>query len=100
MAGSIDVSPGISLTPSSTQQTLATNYITDFDYVTQYLPETDKDEFSRYGNRTINGFLRNVGSAEIPFASAVVNVIVITSAVATPPIAVNTTVTFVGVVIK
>jgi hypothetical protein len=69
MAGSIDVSPGISLTPSSTQQTLATNYITDFDYVTQYLPETDKDEFSRYGNRTINGFLRNVGTAEIPFAS-------------------------------
>lgn len=69
MAGSINLSPGVELTPSSVQQALQTNYITDFDYLTQYLPETDKNEFEGYGNRTITGFLRNVGTAEIPFAS-------------------------------
>lgn len=69
MAGSINVSPGVELTPSSVQQALQTNYITDFDFLTQYLPETDKNEFEGYGNRTITGFLRNVGTAEIPFAS-------------------------------
>lgn len=69
MAGSISLSPGVELTPSSVQQALQTNYINDFDYLTQYLPETDKNEFEGYGNRTITGFLRNVGTAEIPFAS-------------------------------
>jgi hypothetical protein len=69
MAGQIDVAPGVQLTPSSVQSTLQSNYLTDFDYLNQYLPETDKNEFEGYGNRTITGFLRNVGTAEIPFAS-------------------------------
>lgn len=69
MAGTINASPGVDLTPSSVQSTLSTNYITDFDFLNQYLPETDKNEFEGYGNRTITGFLRNVGTAEIPFAS-------------------------------
>ena len=69
MAGSINLSPGVELTPSSVQQALQTNYISEFDYLNQYLPETDKNEFEGYGNRTITGFLRNVGTAEIPFAS-------------------------------
>jgi hypothetical protein len=69
MAGSINLSPGVDLTPSSVQQALQTNYISEFDYLNQYLPETDKNEFEGYGNRTITGFLRNVGTAEIPFAS-------------------------------
>jgi len=69
MAGQVELSPGVLLTPSSVQQALQTNYINDFDYLTQYLPETDKNEFEGYGNRTITGFLRNVGTAEIPFAS-------------------------------
>ena len=69
MAGTINASPGVDLTPSSVQSTLQSNYITDFDFLNQYLPETDKNEFEGYGNRTITGFLRNVGTAEIPFAS-------------------------------
>lgn len=69
MAGSINLSPGVELTPSSVQQALQTNYISEFDYLNQYLPETDKNEFEGYGNRTITGFLRNVGTAEIPFSS-------------------------------
>jgi hypothetical protein len=36
--------------------------------MSQYLPEVYEKEFERYGNRSINSFLRNV-SAEIPFAS-------------------------------
>lgn len=69
MAGTIQPTPGVELTPSSVQSTLQSNYITDFDFLNQYLPETDKNEFEGYGNRTITGFLRNVGTAEIPFAS-------------------------------
>jgi hypothetical protein len=69
MAGTIQPTPGVELTPSSVQSTLQNNYITDFDFLNQYLPETDKNEFEGYGNRTITGFLRNVGTAEIPFAS-------------------------------
>ena len=69
MAGILNVSPGVELTPSSVQSTLQNNYLTDFDFLNQYLPETDKNEFEGYGNRTITGFLRNVGTAEIPFAS-------------------------------
>ena len=48
------------------QQTpLSTNYITNFDFLNQYLPDTYEKEFERYGNRTISGFLRMVG-AEMP----------------------------------
>jgi len=63
MAGILNVSPGVELTPSSVQSTLQNNYLTDFDFLNQYLPETDKNEFEGYGNRTITGFLRNVGTA-------------------------------------
>jgi hypothetical protein len=68
MAGSLQLTPGVELTPSSVKNVLPTNYITDFDYLNQYLPEVYEKEFERYGNRSINSFLRNV-SAEIPFAS-------------------------------
>jgi len=44
---------------------LATNYITNFDFLNQYLPDTYEKEFERYGNRTISSFLRMVG-AEMP----------------------------------
>tara|TARA_R110000824_G_scaffold1476_3_gene7388 strand:- start:1931 stop:3376 length:1446 start_codon:yes stop_codon:yes gene_type:complete len=57
--------PGYSLTPSSTKSATATNYITDFDFLNQYLPDTYEKEFERYGNRTIASFLRMVG-AEMP----------------------------------
>jgi len=44
---------------------LASNYITDFNFLNQYLPDTYEKEFERYGNRTISSFIRMVG-AEMP----------------------------------
>ena len=57
--------PGYSLTPAPTQQALSSNYITNFDFLNQYLPDTYEKEFERYGNRSISSFLRMVG-AEMP----------------------------------
>jgi hypothetical protein len=65
MAGSIAVSPGVLITPSSVKATLPTNYITNFNFLSQYLPDTYEQEFERYGNRSIASFLRMVG-AELP----------------------------------
>jgi len=57
--------PGFALQPSAQQTPLKTNYITNFDFLNQYLPDTYEKEFERYGNRTISSFLRMVG-AELP----------------------------------
>jgi hypothetical protein len=65
MAGTLAVSPGPLLTPSAVKATLPTNYITNFDFLNQYLPDTYEQEFERYGNRSIASFLRMVG-AELP----------------------------------
>ena len=64
MAGNL-VAGGVALQPSAEQVALSTNYITTFDFLNQYLPDTYEKEFERYGNRTISGFLRMVG-AEMP----------------------------------
>ena len=61
----VDATPGFDLQPSATQIPTATNYITDFNFLNQYLPDTYDKEFERYGNRTIASFLRLVG-AEMP----------------------------------
>jgi hypothetical protein len=65
MAGSVLATPGFDLQPSAQQVPLATNYITDFNFLNQYLPDTYEKEFERYGNRTVSSFLRMVG-AEMP----------------------------------
>ena len=65
MAGSVQVSPGFAITPSSVKATLPSNYITNFDFLNQYLPDTYEKEFERYGNRSVASFLRAVG-AELP----------------------------------
>lgn len=65
MAGSLQSVPGFNLQPSTEKKTLASNYITNFDFLNQYLPDTYEKEFERYGNRTIASFLRAVG-AEMP----------------------------------
>ena len=52
MAGSIAASPGVAITPSSVKATLPTNYITNFQFLNQYLPDTYEQEFERYGNRS------------------------------------------------
>tara|TARA_B110000503_G_scaffold142665_1_gene240263 strand:- start:4275 stop:5687 length:1413 start_codon:yes stop_codon:yes gene_type:complete len=65
MAGSVQAVPGFDLQPSAEQVALSTNYITNFDFLNQYLPDTYEKEFERYGNRTVASFLRMVG-AEMP----------------------------------
>ena len=65
MAGTLSTSPGVQITPSSVKATVPTNYITNFDFLSQYLPDTYEQEFERYGNRSIASFLRMVG-AELP----------------------------------
>ena len=48
----VQAAPGFDLQPSATQIPTATNYITDFNFLNQYLPDTYEKEFERYGNRT------------------------------------------------
>ena len=67
----VDATPGFDLQPSAQQVPTATNYITNFDFLNQYLPDTYEKEFERYGNRTISSFLRLVG-AEMPSNSDLV----------------------------
>jgi hypothetical protein len=64
MAGTLNT-PGYSLQPAPTKQATPANYITNFDFLSQYLPDTYEKEFERYGNRSVSSFLRMVG-AEMP----------------------------------
>tara|TARA_S200002703_G_scaffold143267_2_gene136170 strand:+ start:15238 stop:16674 length:1437 start_codon:yes stop_codon:yes gene_type:complete len=64
MAGSLQAG-SVSLTPHGSKVALPTNYITDFNFLDQYLPDTYEKEFERYGNRSVASFLRMVG-AEMP----------------------------------
>ena len=57
--------PGFDLQPSATQVAQPGNYLANFDFLNQYLPDTYEKEFERYGNRSISGFLRMTG-AEMP----------------------------------
>ena len=57
--------PTFALQPAAERVALASNYITTFDFLNQYLPDTYEKEFERYGNRTVSSFLRLVG-AELP----------------------------------
>jgi hypothetical protein len=57
--------PSFQLQPSAERLALQQNYITNFNFLNQYLPDTYEKEFERYGNRTIASFLRLVG-AEMP----------------------------------
>jgi hypothetical protein len=65
MASQLLNNPTYALQPSAEQVALQTNYITNFNFLNQYLPDTYEKEFERYGNRTIASFLRMVG-AEMP----------------------------------
>ncbi len=65
MAGSVNTTPGFNLQPSAERIPVQSNYITNFDFLNQYLPDTYEKEFERYGNRTVAGFMRMVG-AEMP----------------------------------
>lgn len=71
MAGSLQSSPTYGLTPAPQKVALPTNYINNFNFLNQFLPDTYEKEFERYGNRSIASFLRQV-SAEIPTNSDLV----------------------------
>jgi len=62
---SVLATPGFDLIPSAERVPTAYNYLTTFDFMSQYLPDTYEKEFERYGNRSISSFLRLVG-AEMP----------------------------------
>ena len=64
-------------TPTPRQQTLATNYLdftgtTDTTWAQQYLPDLMEKEAEVFGNRTISGFLSQVGAEEAMAADQVV----------------------------
>ena len=57
------------LTPSPSKgQLFQGNYITNFDFTNQFLPDVYEKQAEIYGNRSIGGFLKLV-SAEMPSAS-------------------------------
>jgi len=68
--------PSGTIAPAPAQQTLASNYI-DFtngtnDWAQQYLPDLMEKEAEIFGNRTISGFLSQVGAEESMTADQVV----------------------------
>jgi hypothetical protein len=65
MASALLSNPTFALQPAAEKVALQTNYITNFNFLNQYLPDTYEKEFERYGNRSIASFLRMVG-AEMP----------------------------------
>lgn len=50
-------SPGAVLTPTPTKVAIPGNYITEFDFNNQNLPDFYNQEFRRYGDRTMSSFL-------------------------------------------
>ena len=63
--------------PSSQKQTLSTNYLdftgtTDNTWAQQYVPELMEKEAEVYGNRTLSGFLAQVGAEEAMASDQVV----------------------------
>jgi len=65
MPGTVQAAPTYALQPSAERVAVQSNYITTFNFLNQYLPDTYEKEFERYGNRTVASFLRMVG-AEMP----------------------------------
>lgn len=68
MPGNVLPNPTFAIQPAAEQVALQTNYLNNFNFLTQYLPDTYEKEFERYGNRSISSFLRMVG-AEMPSTS-------------------------------
>ena len=68
----LDISNAPGLLPHQKKQALSTNYLSFTDgtqtFAQQYLPELYEAEVERFGNRTLQGFLRMVG-AEMPMTS-------------------------------
>jgi len=65
---SVQVSPGVLLTPTPTKTPTPTNYISDSEYnlLTQYIPELEEKIVDRFGTQNITGMLEALGK-ESPF---------------------------------
>jgi len=65
--------PGIKLTPSASMTPTGENYlgIDDFDFANQYLPDTYKTVWQRFGSQDLTGMLRRL-SKEMPLVSDIV----------------------------
>jgi len=73
------ITPGSTLnsTPAAIQATLSTNYLdftgtTDTTWAQQYLPDLMEKEAEVFGNRSVSGFLNQVGAEEAMAADQVV----------------------------
>ena len=53
--------PAAQLQPSNVQTQLPTNYISYYDYGSQYEPDTHDELVYRYGSQTITGFIEMMG---------------------------------------
>ncbi len=62
--------PGVAFTPSPTKVPTPQNYMsgTDFNFTNQYLPDTEKIIYKKYGNQRITGMLDYLGK-DSAFAS-------------------------------
>lgn len=65
-------SPGVIFSPSASKVPTGQNYLgsDDFDFANQYLPETEKKIFKRFGSQDVTGMLKMLGK-EKSFASDV-----------------------------
>ena len=71
------ITPGVGslpATPSAIKQTVASAYVDlrDSGWAQQYLPDLMEKEAEVFGNRTISGFLAQVGAEEAMAADQVV----------------------------
>jgi len=66
----LNTTPGIKLVPTATKEILSTNYLdaSDFNFTNQHLPELYEQEFARYGQQSVKGFLERM-SQEVPIQS-------------------------------
>lgn len=54
--------PGVQLTPTASMTALPGNYLNDFDFTSQYMPDVHEQEFNRWGKQSVASVLRFFGS--------------------------------------
>ena len=59
---SLNASPAPKLTPSSSKTVLPTNYISLFDFTSQYSPDAHDELAQIYGKQSVSGFLYMLGA--------------------------------------
>ena len=59
----LQASPGVIYTPTATKTPTPTNYIdeSDYDLMTQYIPELEAEIVNRFGTQSVTGMLEALG---------------------------------------